>query len=217
MKFGIYTDLHFGSYADDDNFLDYQLKVLADIHKDYEKQGIKKIVIGGDVFDSRKKIDVKVLNKVKEFYTTESEKFHIYIIAGNHDYYNKFDDSYSSVRGVFKDNDNIDVMEGMYSMNFDGLKVLLCGWIFDHEKFKKEFSKYHGNLIIGHFEMKDFEMVKGHIINHGMDRKLLKNYEMVLSWTLSHMHRLTGQYNLSWYSLPTRLERLECKKILLYI
>lgn len=206
MKVGIYSDTHFGVYADDDRFLDYQLSVIKNIHDEYEKMGIKYVFFLGDVFDNRIRLNVKTLNKVKEFYMGEATRFEIRMLRGNHDFYNKNDSNYSSLK-IFEGVENIQMIpteSGMYVAGIEGFRILFCDWIFDEQYFLKELEKFKGcSVIMGHFEMKDFEMVKGHYMKSGMDKKIFSTKELVIS---GHYHIADRKDNIQYLGTPYQMD-----------
>lgn len=201
MKIGLYTDTHFD--VKDDYFLNYQLSIIKNIHDEYHKQNIDTICILGDLFNDRKKIHTKTAEIVLRFYEQESSRFKIYIILGNHDYYNKDNDNYSTVRPIFTKLKNVIVNINNFTLHeFDGLKFMFCNWIFDREEFQKKLKEYSPNVILGHFVMKDFLLRTGVTSKNGFEREYFKNYEFVLS---GHFHTKNTYKNITYLGTPYRM------------
>jgi len=98
MDYMLMNDVHFDGKKSSMNFLEYQknwLKTVA--FKAAQEQGVKKLVIAGDLFDNRTQVNIKVLQDVLTL-LKESHFEKIFICAGNHDLYYRSTSSYSILK-----------------------------------------------------------------------------------------------------------------------
>jgi DNA repair exonuclease SbcCD nuclease subunit len=99
MKVGIFTDIHLNKFSQfsgpDGRFrLTEGIRVLIRIFQIFHENGVKLVEYGGDLFHTRKEIDVDVLNATREAFKGPLKKIlkditFKYAIPGNHDWYDK--------------------------------------------------------------------------------------------------------------------------------
>lgn len=91
----IFSDWHIHNYQqfnNDNQRLDYCIKVLFDIGEFCDKHGIKTILFGGDLYDTQKALLTLVVNKTVEAFKNFSDVYpdiEIIAISGNHDFATK--------------------------------------------------------------------------------------------------------------------------------
>ena len=104
------------------------------------------------------------------------------------------------------------IYEKPTTVNFDGLDILLLPWIAPdiEEESIYAIDNSTAQIAMGHLEIKGFEMHKGHMNEHGLDREQFKRFEKVMS---GHFHKksddgliyyLGTQYQIMWsdYNCP---------------
>ena len=165
MKFIVLGDTHFGVKGFNEDFLDNQLAFFHEQLFPYMlENGIDTIVQLGDWLDNRKIINIKTFNRiVNEFCEPMKEHgFKFISFLGNHDIY------YSSTLDInmvqyFQDlyPDNITVYQKPETIKLGSYKYKLFPWVVDKHIDTKELQG--ADVIFGHFEIKNFEMVKGHV------------------------------------------------------
>ena len=126
------------------------------------------------------------------------------IIPGNHDVYFKNTNELCSLKellGYFTTNVNI-VMKPTV-LNYDGLKVAVLPWINNSnlEEYTKWAMQCDAPILGAHLELNGFELMRGVKNHHGMNPKIFKRFEMVLT---GHFHCSSKQENV-WY-LGSQLE-----------
>ena len=96
MRFIALADLQIHNYRrfndENDRRLRNCLMVIARVFKVAHKNGIKVIMFAGDLFDTKDKLDTKVVNGTIEIFQLMEEKYpeiNFYSISGNHDQANK--------------------------------------------------------------------------------------------------------------------------------
>jgi len=151
----IVGDIHAGKYKGDEKFLSI-LKNYGFWLKDICKsRNIKNIIFLGDIFDHRFHIKVEVMNAVTAFFD-ELAEYSIDICVGNHDCV--YDNS-PKVHSLcaFKNYSNINVHDQVCVK--DG--IAFCPWAVKLEDIPD------CDYLMGHFDTVSFEVVKGHLSQHG--------------------------------------------------
>ncbi len=165
MKYIVIGDLHFGSKGFNDDFFTHQLDFFHKQLFPYMKsEGIDTIIQLGDWLDNRKNMDIKFFNRmINEFCEPLKEHgFKFISFLGNHDiYYNSRLDV--NLVKYFQElyPDNIDVIQKREKRMFGDQKYMFVPWMIDDTIKVKEIQDI--DLLFGHFEIKNFEMVKGHV------------------------------------------------------
>ena len=164
MKTIVLGDLHFGMKGFSDNFFDNQLKFFTEQLFPYMKENdITSIIQLGDWLDNRKSMDIKFFNRIVNEFLEPIKKhgFKFTTFLGNHDiYYNSTLDV--NLVKYFQDlyPDNITVHSTREKREFGDSIYMFVPWVTDDGV---RLSELRGvDVLFGHFEIKNFEMVKGH-------------------------------------------------------
>ena len=212
MKIAILNDTHFGARNDNAVIALNQKKFYDDVFFPYLKEnGIKTIFHLGDLTDRRKYINFVTANMMHEtlFKKCEEEGIEMYIIAGNHDTYYKNTNDVNSLRQLYGHTSlqNLHLYwEKPVELDMDGCKIMLVPWICqdNYEASMEAMNSTKAQVLMGHFEITGFEMDKGHLCDHGMDRKVFQKFDGVYS---GHFHQpsshgniayLGAQYEMTW-------------------
>ena len=178
-KFVVVGDTHFGMKGFNDDFLDNQLKFFTEQLFPFMKEhGIDTIIQLGDLLDNRKIMNIKTFDRINQefFKPLADEGFKIITMLGNHDIY------YSSTLDInmvkyFEQlhPDTVSVHTKPATVSIGSYKYKLFPWLIDK---KISVSDLKGaDVVFGHFEIKNFEMVKGHVddkseLNSGFFQKV---------------------------------------------
>ena len=201
MKFAILNDTHCGIRNSSDIFLDNAEKFYTAVFFPYLlENGISHIVHLGDIFDNRKFINFRALQRHRKMFLNKLREYKITmdIIPGNHDTYYKNTNDLNSLKellGHFTDCINI-IMEPTV-MNYDGLDFALLPWIAqDNEAESLDFIKNTKALYLGgHLDITGFEMMKGTVNAHGMSADLFDRFDGVYS---GHFHTKSSKNNIHY-------------------
>lgn len=165
MKFIVLGDTHFGVKGFNEEFLDNQLKFFHEQLFPYMKEnGIDTIVQLGDLLDNRKIMNIKTFDRIVNELLEPIKQmgFKMITFLGNHDIY------YSSTLEInivkyFQDlyPDNITVLEKPEIFEMGNYKYKMFPWLVDGKISQADLKG--ADVVFGHFEIKNFEMVKGHI------------------------------------------------------
>jgi len=165
MKSIILGDLHFGVKGFSDEFFDNQLEFFEKQLFPYMKENnIDTIIQLGDWMENRKNIDIKFFNKIVNSFCNKivENNFKFITFLGNHDiYYNSRLDI--NLVKYFQNlyPENITVLDKITKMNFGNSVYCFMPWLIDQKVHLHQIEDV--DVLFGHFEIKNFEMVKGHI------------------------------------------------------
>lgn len=164
MKSIILGDLHFGMKGFNDKFFDTQLKFFHEqLFPFMIENDITEIIQLGDWLDNRKNMDIKFFNRIVNEFLKPMKEFgiHFTTFLGNHDIY------YNSTLEVnlvkyFEDlfPQNVTVHSSRVKQTYGDMTYMFVPWVTDKGVSLPELRDV--DVLFGHFEIKNFEMVKGH-------------------------------------------------------
>jgi len=164
-KLIVIGDLHFGVKGFNEEFFENQLVFFKEQLFPYMiENGLDTIVQLGDLFDNRKIVNINFFNRViKDFCEPiKQQGFKLITLLGNHDIY------YSSTLEInmvkFLQDlypDNITVIDKPTIFKFGDFKYKIFPWIIDGKISASDLKG--ADVVFGHFEIRNFEMVKGHV------------------------------------------------------
>ena len=214
MKIALLNDTHFGCRNDSPAFMEYQNKFYDDIFFPYLKENsIRSLIHLGDVVDRRKFINHNIAHNFREKFWRRLYRNHIetHVILGNHDTYYKNTNKVNAIKNL-RINGNSKIYTGPEIVSFDELDILFVPWICDdnHNETVNMVQNSKCEIMMGHLEIKGFEMHKGHFSEQGLEKNMFQGYEKVIS---GHFHKksddgqiyyLGTQYEITWsdYKCP---------------
>lgn len=203
MKIAIISDTHFGGRNDNQVFQDYWISFYTDIFfPTLKEQGIDTIWHGGDMFDRRKFINFLSLNKWREnVLEPMNNHFKTYIIPGNHDVYYKNSNHVNSLEELLRGYKNFHIVTEPTHHMFDDKCALFLPWLnsSNYEDSMKIVRESKANVMLGHLELKGFEMHKGQKNEDGMSANDFNKFDLVLS---GHFHTRSTQGNINYLGAP---------------
>lgn len=204
MKIALINDTHFGARNDNPNYAKYFYKFWDNIFFPYlEEHNIKNVIHLGDVLDRRKFVNFKTLNDFNNKFVKRIKNLNVDIIIGNHDTYYKNTNEINAPQELM---DWGDVYAEPKVILKGGMKMLYVPWVTPEniEKTTMMLEQESADIVLGHLEVKGFEMFNGAFADSGLERKLFRRFEKVLS---GHFHRksdngtiyyLGTQYEITW-------------------
>ena len=210
MRVAILGDTHFGVRNDSELFLEMQQRYYTEFFFPYLKEnGIDVLIQTGDIFDKRKNINIRTLNKAKQFFFDAVLEWggQFMVIVGNHDTYYKNTNDLNSLNTLIEENpkykDFLIVSEFQREI-LDGVEFNLVAWVNEenHDAIIEQLE-YGKDVCIGHFELSGFEMMRGVVSKHGtLDAKKLSDFDVVFS---GHYHRPSEKGNIVYIGTPYQL------------
>ena len=188
MKVAIITDTHFGARKGSDHLHNYFEMFYRDVFfPSLEKHQIDTVLHMGDIFDSRKAIDLKSLEWSKRVVFEPLKKYKFISIIGNHDCYYKDTNYVNSPELLLKAYSNITLYSKATQITVGGLDILMLPWINSEnfEESKKMIEDSKCKVAMGHLEINGFKATRGHMMETGMDTSVFNKFDKVYS---GHFH-----------------------------
>tara|TARA_B100001094_G_scaffold144481_1_gene139986 strand:+ start:2109 stop:3143 length:1035 start_codon:yes stop_codon:yes gene_type:complete len=188
MKVAIITDTHYGARKGSDHLHNFFEMFYRDVFfPSLEKHQIDTVIHMGDIFDSRKSIDLKSLEWSKKVVFEPLKKYNVHAIVGNHDCYYKDTNYVNSPELLLRAYPNIKLYSKATEIQVDKLKILMLPWI-NSENFdetKNLIDKSDSKIAMGHLEINGFRATRGHMMETGMDVSIFNKFDKVYS---GHFH-----------------------------
>jgi len=171
----ILTDIHFGRKNFNISTFENTMKFVENVVFE-ELVNIKNLFILGDFFDNRKVIDWRIFNLVLEkfFDVLKELDVNVYMILGNHDIYFKDSLDVNSVSFLEKLYPNVTLFSKETYISFNDKKLLFVPWLTEETKFSHSNVK-NADMVLGHFEIRDFEILVGHKAKEGLDPEVFND------------------------------------------
>lgn len=161
-----------------------------------KKNGIKTIIILGDILDKASKIHyatfVPLFNKLKE---VKDAGFDLYFIVGNHEMYTDRGDTIIETFSPFGA-----VIKKAEEFEFDGVKINMCPYTLD----RADVPTVDADYLFTHLPIDEFSFDNGMEIKDksSFEPSFFSNYKKVYT---GHYHRRQKKYNIEYVGSPYQL------------
>ena len=202
MKVAIITDTHYGARKGSKHIHDYfELFYKNVFFPSLEEHNIDTVIHMGDIFDSRKAIDLQSLEWAKKVVFEPLKKYKVHAIIGNHDCYYKDTNYVNSPELLLNNYSNITTYSELAEINIDGLGILLIPWInsSNYDNAKNVIQNCKSKIAMGHLEMNGFQATRGHIMENGMEVNVFDNFTKVYS---GHFHTRSNDGKIYYLGNP---------------
>jgi DNA repair exonuclease SbcCD nuclease subunit len=205
MKVALITDTHWGVRNDSLISHNYMKRFLDDVFfPTLEKERIDLVFHLGDIVDRRKYINYVSARRLREDFLEPlaNKNIYMHVIAGNHDTFYKNTNSVNALDELIVGKySNISVYTDPTELSVDGLKVLLLPWICpeNSEASMEAIKNTKAQVAFGHLELAGFEVLRGHVSDHGDDPKLFDKFDIVCS---GHYHCKSSAGNIYYLGAP---------------
>lgn len=211
----IINDTHFGARNDSPIFLEHFMEFWEKVFfPTIEDRGIKRIIHLGDFLDRRKYVNFYTLQQVRTRFLEPLKNMGVEmdITLGNHDVFFKNTNRLNSVIELFRNYPNIRIHEQPTVLDLGDTQVGLVPWITkdNSEECLKFIASAPVRVLMGHFEVSGYEVLRGVEHHDGMDPALFKSYEAVYSGhfhcrhSRANIHYLGTQYQMTFADLNER-------------
>ena len=188
MKVAIITDTHYGARKGSKYLHDYFELFYRDVFfPSLEEHKVDTVIHMGDIFDSRKAIDLQSLEWSKRVVFEPLKKYNVYTSIGNHDCYYKNTNNVNSPELLLRSFPNIKIFTKATEIVLDKLKILMLPWINteNYDETCDLIRKTKAKIAMGHLELNGFKATRGHLMENGMDVGVFDKFEKVFS---GHFH-----------------------------
>lgn len=162
----VFTDLHLGIKNSNTTYLNICAKIVKELIIAIKNNNVQNVIFCGDLFHSRKTIDINTLNYGLKLISAIAKFAKIYLICGNHDIYYKNTVGVNSIN-IFKDNPNIIIIESLTSAVINNQTAVFIPWLADTSSIAKETY----DLAFGHFEISNNYLIASYVEKHMNENK----------------------------------------------
>ncbi len=160
-------------------------------------------------FDRRKYINYVTLKRVKQFFFNQmsARGIEYHAIVGNHSVYFTNTNEVNSMDLLLQEYKNFHIYEREpKELTFGSTQFMMVPWITkdNQEVCVDSIEKTSAQILLGHFEIEGFEMMKGTVCDHGMKKDVFTRFESVYSGHFHHpseysnIKYLGAQYEMTW-------------------
>jgi DNA repair exonuclease SbcCD nuclease subunit len=177
-KIACISDIHLGVHQDSQLWHKLHLDLALWIKNSLQREGIKRLLIAGDVFHNRHEVNVATLHTAKLFFDILKD-FEIDVITGNHDCYYRDNSNVNSI-SILNNSDNVRVHEKLSTFTFNKKRFALCPWGTELQDIPE------CDIVVGHFELLNFKMNGSIYCDHGWESSsVLEQCKLILT---GHFH-----------------------------
>ena len=207
MKIALITDTHFGARNDNPAYANYFFKFYNNVFFPYLKEhNIKTCIHLGDIVDRRKFINFKTSHDFRHKFMRRlwEEKIDTHIIVGNHDTYYKNTNEVNAVDELLTTYDGIHepfIYSEPKVVEIGGMRMLFLPWVnsSNEEKTTMMLEQESADIVLGHLEIKGFEMHNNMKSVTGLEKRLFRRFEKVLS---GHFHKKSDDGQIYYLGCP---------------
>lgn len=179
MKIGLFSDIHLGVHQDSPLWHQIALDFASWAKEEFQKRGVDTILIGGDIFHNRHEVNVNTLHVAHQFFNILKD-FEIHAIVGNHDARQKHSSLVNSIEILQDRGDSFKVYATPQKITLGNQRIVMAPWGVSSSELPT------GDVLLGHFEIKNFKMSTGRVCEDGIDAySLLNKAPLVLT---GHFH-----------------------------
>ena len=208
-KLVLLGDLHFGKNKFSKTTLESQLKFFDNQLFPYMvTNNIKHIIQAGDVFDNRITMDIEYFQLLQEMFFDKMKQygFTFTCVVGNHDIYHRSSRDYTLLNTIKKLYDNVIIINDRCEWLVNNQRFYFVPWILPSETLTGD-ELTGMNFVLGHFEIQNFEMSKGHLDDHSiLSPEFFKKKKSLKKVYSGHYHIKAEKEKISYLGTPYWLD-----------
>lgn len=203
-------DTHFGVFPLNLNKwvkiqFDYFYKQLIPYLKKHVKEG-DILIHGGDLFDNRTSVPIIVQNKVEQLLIDIGEILPVHIIVGNHDLWNKGDNSINSPK-IYNWLPNVNVYEKTTIIEKCDKKLVLMPWVEKKPDMIKEIDNNPGDYLFCHSDLNGCLMHLSSVAHRNKDKIDVEEFGRYKRVFSGHIHIRQVHKNFEFIGAPYQMDR----------
>lgn len=208
MKICLITDTHIGARSDSQHFAMYFKRFYDEVFFPYlDEHGIKAIIHLGDIVDRRKYINFQSAKRLREdiIEPIVERGIDAHFIIGNHDAYFKNTNEVNSMNELYSSHPgSINVYSEPTEIVVGDLPIMIMPWINSSNMAaaRKAIDQTKAEVLMGHLELKGFEMYRGAVNDHGLDPSFFRKFDQVFS---GHFHHRSQRGNVTYLGAPYQI------------
>ena len=205
MLVAVICDQHFGVRGDNPNFLDKQQQFYEQVFfPTLAEHNIKTVIDLGDTFDRRKYVNFLTMQRAEQMYfdVLQQRDITLHSVVGNHNAYYKNTNHVNSIDLLLKKYPNVFTIEDTTkTLTLGSTSVTLVPWITssNEQTIFDQIKQTTSPILMGHFEIQGFEMIRGRVCDHGLERTLFSTFDSVYS---GHFHHPSEYGNIKYLGAP---------------
>lgn len=209
--FVLISDIHLGVHSESLEWLDnieqyFNNFFIPNVTKIAKKCNIG-VIIAGDIFDNRHRIDINVMNTARKIINSIlniNNDIEIFCIPGNHDLYKKGPANKNLSSLVCLNFDRFNVINDVTLLSLkNDLKMLLVPWIGDTKEENRILKENPSDIVIMHTEIAGAEYDNGQKIINGVNTSLTTAKKIYSG----HIHKRQESKNRIYIGSPYQTTR----------
>lgn len=202
-------DLHFGKNKFSKVTLESQLRFFdGQLFPYMLKNNIKHIIQAGDVFDNRITMDIEYFQLLQDLFFDKMKQygFTFTCVVGNHDIYHRSSRDYTLLNTIGKLYSNVNVINTRQEWSINNNRFYFVPWILPTETLSGD-ELTGMNYVLGHFEIQNFEMSKGHLDDHSiLSPEFFKKKKSLKKVYSGHYHIKAEKEKIEYLGTPYWLD-----------
>lgn len=204
----VISDLHFGVHSSNIDWIDTTRKYFDNFFfptlKEQYIPGDGCFILG-DVFENRQSINILVMNEAHSVISRIAEIMPVIIIVGNHDCYKKNSTDKNSLV-IFKDIDNVEIVEEQKSFNFAFERNgLFIPWVENKDEMQETLKNSpHYDYLFVHEDFLGMKSNSKTVVPGGIPYAVVNNFDFVYS---GHIHYGQKVKNVTMVGSPFQTSR----------
>lgn len=160
----------------------------------------------GDLYHDRTNLPILSLHNAEKAIRRISEILPVHIIVGNHDLWNKGNNTVNSP-GVFNWIPNVKVYTETHTLDIDGKKLVLMPWVEKKKDLIDEINTNPGDYLFCHSDLNGCRMHLNSVAHRNKDKIDVDNFSLYRRVFSGHIHIRQVMKNFEFIGAPYHMDR----------